>query len=628
MSLTEYAHLLRPELLTTIERKGFTDLTAVQRVVLDPQLAARDLRITSQTGSGKTLAIGLTLRSLPLADAAAPHGVAKPRALVLAPTRELAQQIERELSWLYADSGVTVASATGGASYRTEQRAFARGPGIVVGTPGRLLDHLSRGSIDPSQVGALVLDEADRMLDLGFREDLETIFGRMPAERMTHLASATFPRALRSLADRVQRDPAHVEGSVLGAANADIDHVLHIVDPAERGDAIVNLLLAHPEDQTLIFVRTRADAAELSSMLVRGGFAASGLSGDMEQAARSRALAAFRQGGLRVMVATDVAARGIDVQDVTRVIHAELPRDPDAYTHRSGRTGRAGRKGVSALLVAPAQVVHATRLLRGLGAAHRFLPIPTPEMITQAQDDRVLAQLTAAEEPNPEPDVERYLPLAARLIASGEVERTLARLLALKQTGTAQPRQVRAFNERPEKPRAPFGRADKGRPFPERGERRAFNDRPGRPQQDRPSGRRESANGGRGTGDRPAFNDRSESNGSAREFVQFRVTWGKQRGADARRLLAMICRRGQIQGRDVGAIRVDRHASTVGVDRSVADTFERMASQPDPQEPSVQIRRDVVRSVGAGDEGQVQEAGLSKLPRDVQERPRRKARAN
>ncbi|HTU62682.1 MAG TPA: DEAD/DEAH box helicase, partial [Polyangiales bacterium] len=360
MSLAEFAELLRPELLNALERKGFTSLTAVQQVVLDPELAGRDLRVTSQTGSGKTVAIGLTLRELPLAAAAAQSGVARPVALVVTPTRELAQQVEQELAWLYADAGVRVACTTGGASYRTEQRAFARGPGIVVGTPGRLLDHLRRGAIDPSQVGALVLDEADRMLELGFREDLLAIIELMPETRLTHLVSATFPRALSSLADRIQRDPAHVEGTILGEANTDIDHVIHIVDPAERGAAIMNLLLAHPDDQTLVFVRMRSDASELAALLSRAGFAASGLSGDMEQAARNRALRGFREGELRVLVATDVAARGIDVQGVTRVLHAEPPTDPDAYTHRSGRTGRAGRKGVSALLLAPSRIVHAT----------------------------------------------------------------------------------------------------------------------------------------------------------------------------------------------------------------------------------------------------------------------------
>jgi len=559
MSLSDYAHLLSPELMSALEGKGYTELTAVQKGVLEPSLAGSDLRISSQTGSGKTVAIGLTLRALPLADSAAERGIARPRALVVAPTRELAQQVERELSWLYAGHGARVASATGGASYRIEQRAFSRGPGIVVGTPGRLLDHLTRGAIDPSQVAAVVLDEADRMLELGFREDLEAIFERMPDERLTHLVSATFPRSLCSLADRVQRDPQTVEGTQLGAANADIDHVIHLVDPGERYAAIVNLLLASPDDQTLIFVRTRADAGELAAQLLRDGFAASGLSGEMEQAARNRALSAFRHGTLRVLVATDVAARGIDVQSVTRVLHAELPRDPDAYTHRSGRTGRAGRKGVSALLIPPAAVVHATRLLRGMGVPHRFEPIPTPEQITRAQDDRLYQQLTAAEVPEPaneaeEPAseaaaesasdraVERYGALAERLCASGAVERTVARLLAQCQRG-AEPRRVRVLTERVERPR-------------ERG-----------------------AQG------------RVRSNAD-REFVPFRVSWGRQRGADARRLLALVCRRAGIRGTDVGAIRIDQHSATVGVDSAVADAFERAVSRPDPREPHIRFERE------------------------------------
>ncbi|HET8937088.1 MAG TPA: DEAD/DEAH box helicase [Polyangiales bacterium] len=563
MSLAEFADSIRPEILGALERKGFTTLTAVQRVVLDPELAGRDLRMTSQTGSGKTVAIGLTLRELPLSEAAAQSGIARPVALVITPTRELAQQVEQELTWLYADAGVRVACTTGGSSYRTESRAFARGPGIVVGTPGRLLDHLRRGAIDSSQVEALVLDEADRMLELGFREDLEAIFECMPERRVTHLVSATFPRALSTLADSVQRDPVRVEGTLLGAANADIDHVIHIVDPHERGAAITNLLLAHPDDQTLVFVRTRADASELASVLSRAGFAASGLSGDMEQAARNRALSQFREGQLRVLVATDVAARGIDVSSVTRVLHAEPPSDPDAYTHRSGRTGRAGRKGVSALLLAPSRVVQATRLLRGLGVEHRFEQVPTPEQIMRAQDERLFQQLTATpaavevevddsadssgapRAETPEPD-ERYLALARRLVEHGSVERCLALLLE-RTYQSAQPRKIRAFPQSMHRDR------------------------------DRPRGQRD---------------ERTRADAGPREFVMFRVSWGKQDGADARRVLAMICRRGGIRGSDVGPIRIEQHYTNVGVDSEVAAAFERAASRNDAREPNVHIRRD------------------------------------
>jgi ATP-dependent RNA helicase DeaD len=554
MALAEHADLLGPELLSAIERKGYTDLTQVQRVVLDPKLDGQDLRITSQTGSGKTLAIGLSLRGWLGDDTSAVSGVARPRALLVAPTRELALQVERELAWLYANSGARVASATGGASYRAEQRALAQGPFVVVGTPGRLLDHLKRGSIDPKQVCAVVLDEADRMLELGFREDLEAIFEYVPKERTTHLVSATFPRALRSMADSVQRQPRHVEGSVLGVANTDIDHVIHIVESHARLDAIVNLLLANPEDQTLVFVRTRADVARLTSELVAAGLSANGLSGEMDQAARNRALAGFRKGTLRAMIATDVAARGIDVQSVSRVIHAELPRDPDAYTHRSGRTGRAGRKGTSALLVPPAGVVIATRLLRGLGITHRFEPIPTPEQIHSAHDERVFEALTVVDE-TAEPAIEnpRMLALAQRLTATGSVEQILMRLLA-DRMASVQPRVVQNFSERVPRERGGQPRAA------QRTDRR-------------PNG----------------------PSGEKRVFMPFRVSWGGQRGADARRLLAMLCRRGDIRGTDVGAIRVEPTFSIVGVASDVADAFERAASQPDPREPAIQIRRYVER---------------------------------
>ena len=345
---------LRQAFASALEKKGFSSLTSVQQAVLDPALEGRDLRITSQTGSGKTVALGLVVADIVTSMAThAKGGVAKPRVIVVAPTRELAKQVEEELAWLYAAVGVTVTSVTGGASIRDERRALAAGPAVVVGTPGRLLDHLERGSIDASGVGAIVLDEADRMLDLGFREDLLAILDHAPRGRRTHLVSATFPREVCALADRVQNDPAHVEGTKLGTANTDIEHVIHLVDSRQRLDAIINLLLATPEAQTLVFARTRADVAHLTRELEHAGFSVSSLSGEMEQPARNRALLAFKRGSLHALVATDVAARGIDVQDIARVIHAEPPGDADAYTHRSGRTGRAGRKGTSPILVTP-----------------------------------------------------------------------------------------------------------------------------------------------------------------------------------------------------------------------------------------------------------------------------------
>jgi len=544
---------LRPAFAAALEKKGFKDLTSVQRAVLDPALEGRDLRITSQTGSGKTVAIGLVVADLVKAEKHAKSDVARPHVMVIAPTRELAKQVEEELAWLYAAIGASVTSVTGGASIRDERRALSAGPDVIVGTPGRLLDHLTRGSIDASHVGAIVLDEADRMLDLGFREDLLAILERAPEERRTHLVSATFPRDVRALADRVQRDPAHVEGTKLGTANTDIEHVVHIVDSRQRLDAIINLLLATPEAQTLVFARTRADVAHITRELDHAGFSVSSLSGEMEQPARNRALAAFKRGSLHALIATDVAARGIDVQDIGRVIHAEAPSDADAYTHRSGRTGRAGRKGTSSVLVTPGSLGRASFLLKRAGVRYRIEPIPTAEMIRTTADERLFEELTKDEEY----DDERAWALAKRISKTEKPTRALARLLArVRDSGPAQPREVRPIAPPPDRDR------DRDR--------------------DRGQGRGEH---------RERHERRTEAPTS---WVAFRVSWGQEHGADARRLLPMLCRRGNVRGDDIGAIRVARTYATVNVAADVADSFERACREPDPRNPRVAIRRDSV----------------------------------
>ncbi|MCU0670361.1 MAG: DEAD/DEAH box helicase [Myxococcota bacterium] len=551
----DFREALGPALAGALERKGYTSLTPVQLAVLDPALAGRDLRITSQTGSGKTLAIGFTLRDLVAAPHASHKGVAKPRALVVAPTRELAHQVEAELGWLFEKLPGRVASVTGGSSYRDESRALARGPAVIVGTPGRLLDQLNRGAIDLSACGAVVLDEADRMLDLGFREDLEAILALLPDPHTTHLVSATFPRDVRALADRVQKKAAHVEGTRLGRANVDIDHVVHVVHPTEKVDATVNLLLANPGAQTLIFARTRSDVADIAQELSEAGFAVGALSGDMDQRARNRALAAFKNGELVVLVATDVAARGIDVQDIARVIHVDVPDNADSYTHRSGRTGRAGRKGTSSMLVAPPGVANAVRLLGRANVEYRFEPIPSAEAIRSAADERTFTTLTQADAEDAKPLDARARSLAERLVAHGDVERTLARLLvATRGAGVAEARDVRALTPRPMSGR-----------------------------DDRPRARRDDRGGDRGAA-----------------WVPFHVSWGERHGADPRRLLALVCRRGGIQGRDVGAIRVESGFSIVDVASGVANEFERSTAKPDPRDPRVVIRRDVARGPGPG----------------------------
>jgi ATP-dependent RNA helicase DeaD len=587
---------LGPEILSALARKGYATLTPVQNAVLAPAADGRDLRITSQTGSGKTLAIGFVLRALATTPEPRSDGkvVARPRALIITPTRELGRQVEEELGWLYAPLGARVVAVTGGTSYRDEHRALSARPSILVGTPGRLIDHLEHGSLDPTAITAVVLDEADRMLDMGFSEALETILAKIPDGRRTHLVSATFPPEVRRLADRVQTTPLHVEGTRLGAANADIQHVLVLVDHGQRLDALVNILLAHEGSRTLVFSRTRAGVSEIADALGDAGFAVASISGEMAQNERTRALAAFKRGSLRILVATDVAARGIDVSDVGLVLHMEPPTDPDSYTHRSGRTGRAGKKGTSAVLVAPRELSRAHRVLARANVRFRIEPLPTAASIRLRQDDHLIELLTdETSETELDP---RTASLAARLAAAPNVERTIARLLVESGiTRGPEPRDVRLIappsdERRSRDDRGPRARRDMDAAGPRRPPPR------GRPEGSTEFQPREDAvraersdTPNRFDAPRPAA-PRSDSGQQSEGFALFQVSWGERQGADARRLLAMVCRRGEIESRDVGAIRIGPASSSVEVRVEMAERFAAAAMRPDPRDPRVRVR--------------------------------------
>lgn len=384
------------------------------------------------------------------------------------------------------------------------------------------------------------------MLDLGFREDLEAILAKLPAERRSHLVSATFPREVVALADRFQKDAVHVHGTRLGEAHADIEHVVHLVEPGQRVDALVNLLLWDEEAKSLVFARTRADVTRIAGELAEAGFVVRTLSGEMEQPERDRALLAFRQGGVQALVATDVAARGIDVRDIARVIQIEPPNDVETYTHRSGRTGRAGKQGTSVLFVSPS---HYPVIARGLARAkitHRVEPIPRPEAIQRAREEKLVAWL--GREGDGETVDPHAVSIAKRLLTSAAPELAVARLvLKAGLHGPTRARAVRAI------------------PPPREEQRREQRE----PRELRPEHARR----------------------GAADWVAFRVTWGARHGADARRVLALACRRGNIRGTDVGAIRIDATYSSIEVARAVADAFEREAGKPDPRDPRVRITR-------------------------------------
>ncbi len=624
--------LLGPELASAFAKKGYASLTPVQRAVLAPENEGRDLRISSQTGSGKTLALGLALRHAVTGELAN-TSVARPLALVIVPTRELAKQVNDELGWLYAPRKLRIASVTGGTSYRDEHRMLSSRPAVVVGTPGRLLDHLNRGGIEASDVQAVVLDEADRMLDLGFRDELEAILEKAPEGHRTHLVSATFARDVAALADRVQTDPKRIEGTPLGTANRDIDHIVYLVNPSERVDALINVLLHHPEEQTLVFARTRADVSEIARELQQAGFASGSISGEMDQNARHRALSAFKRGDIRALIATDVAARGIDVQDIARVIQVDPPTDPDTYTHRSGRTGRAGRKGVSAVLVAPAGLRRASALLQRARVQFRVEPIPTSAAIREAQDARWLAELMQGDQREVS---ERVRKQVERIVEAGLTERALAQLIISVRRATGEPREVTPLL--PElkggKPQRPLRFDDRGPSrFDDRGPSR-FNDRAPRfddrgprfdergPRQDDRGPSRFDDRRPRFDSERPRFDSEApqapRGGGDGGQWVPFRVSWGESHGADARRLVAMLCRRGNIRGSDIGAIRVARTSSTVEVAAAVARGFEDSAREPDPRDPRVMI---TPLSAG-GRDSEPEAEGDADAPRPAAQRPR------
>jgi ATP-dependent RNA helicase DeaD len=468
-------------LRANLERKGFTSLTTIQQAVVDAEAAGRNLRLSSQTGSGKTVALGIAIF-----PALEDPNVDVVRALVIAPTRELAQQVEAELQSLYEGCrGARSVVCTGGSDIRAEQRRLKAKPTLVVGTPGRLLDHVRSGALNLNNVVEVVLDEADQMLDMGFKDELDALLAQLPEQRRSHLVSATFPDMVQRLADAFQKDPLQLQGSVPGQANADIEHVAHLVFERDRYAALVNILLANLGRRTLVFVQKRVDAAQVAEMLSEDGFTAMPLSGDLPQAQRNRTLAAFKTGTVEILVATDVAARGIHVDDVAIVVHGDVPRESEIYTHRSGRTGRAGQKGQSLLLVVPSARRRTESMLHQAQVKFQWAPLPSPQKIRRAQTKKarralhdLLSQVeggvpmvgadSAPEGANSEersslipPPVgaeaalEFDLEYAARLVEHHDPKQVIAVLLALSETRL--PTQPRAIIEPPlhaEKPPA------------------------------------------------------------------------------------------------------------------------------------------------------------------------------
>jgi ATP-independent RNA helicase DbpA len=364
---------LAPSWLENLTQLGYVEMTPIQELALPAMLEGRDVLGQAATGTGKTAAFGLALlsRITPRGD--------RPGAIVLCPTRELAAQVADELRRLARPLPHTrVLTLSGGSSVQRERASLDHGVDIIVGTPGRVLDHLTRERLDLSGIRTLVLDEADRMLEMGFVETVSAIARGIPSEHQTLLFSATFPDAVRALSTTYQRDALHVSVPAEDVT-ARITQVLYDVDRAGRVPALIRILGHHRPESAIVFCNHRETCDEVAAALARSGFAAVALHGGMEQHDRNTVLLLLKNGSLRVVVATDVAARGLDIDDLGAIVNFDLPREPDVFVHRIGRTARAGRSGVAISMAHPSDGRILDDLRQGPLAGVGMSPIPTAE---------------------------------------------------------------------------------------------------------------------------------------------------------------------------------------------------------------------------------------------------------
>ena len=502
-------------LADALAKQGYTDLTPVQEAVTNPDLEGQDLLVSAQTGSGKTVGFGLAIGPTILAEDGTFGPAGRPHALIIAPTRELALQVKRELQWLYASAGATLASCVGGMDFRDEKRSLERGAHIVVATPGRLRDHIMRNTIDLSEIKAVVLDEADEMLDLGFREDLEFILGEAPATRRTLMFSATVPPMIATLAKSYQRDAVRIATASKEKQHSDIEYRALSVANHDADAAIVNVLRYYDAPNAIVFANTRAMVTRLTTRLSNRGFSVVALSGELSQAERSNALQAMRDGRAKVCVATDVAARGIDLPNLELVIHAELPTNAETLLHRSGRTGRAGRKGISAMIVPAKMKRRGENLLKWGKLNATWATPPSAEDVTAKDEERLLTDPVWSEDFTDDEQT-----FAARLLAEHAPEKIAAAYLRLYAGKQSAPEFISDYKDGPAaKERAPR-------------EVKSFG----------PS-------------------------------KWFSVDIGREGKAEARWLLPMICKAGGITKNEIGAIRIQPNETFIEISEPAVAGF-------------------------------------------------------
>lgn len=411
---------LKDELLRMIAAKGYDTPTPIQVKAIPLALTGRDLMGKAQTGSGKTAAFGL-----PVLNQIIPRqGL---QALILCPTRELALQVADEISALGKLLPVFCLPVYGGQSIELQFRSLRRNPEIVVATPGRLLDHLTRKTIDLSLIKFVVLDEADEMLDMGFIPDVENILSQCPAERNTYLFSATLFSEIKNLGSKFMKDPLVVEVDTPELTVPSVEQYYYRTNPRQKVETICRLIDVSQPRVSLIFCRTKKGAHTLASTLNRRGYPAQALHGDMSQRERDYVMENFRSGQVQILVATDLAARGLDIDIITHVFNFDIPDDPDVYVHRIGRTARAGREGIAITLVEGRQIRQLKQIEQHTGKLIQAQKLPSLQDALQKRDDDLIAQVLASVSG----EMSNYSILTARLLEEAPAEKIIGALLKL-----------------------------------------------------------------------------------------------------------------------------------------------------------------------------------------------------
>jgi len=528
---------LNASILQALTDLGYEKPSPIQAECIPHLLGGRDVLGMAQTGSGKTAAF-----SLPLLHNLDPE-LKAPQILVLAPTRELAVQVAEAMTDFSKHMhGVNVVALYGGQRYDVQLRALRQGPQIVVGTPGRLLDHLKRGTLNLSNLKGLVLDEADEMLRMGFIEDVETIMAEIPAEHQTALFSATMPEAIRRITRRFMKEPQEVRIQSSVTTRPDISQSYWSVYGMRKNEALVRFLEAEDFDAAIIFVRTKNATLEVAEALERSGYNSAALNGDMNQALREQTLERLKDGRLDILIATDVAARGLDVERISLVVNYDIPMDSESYVHRIGRTGRAGRAGRALLFVENRE----RRLLRNIERTMKLtipeVELPNAELLGKRRLEKFAAKVQQQLESS---DLDLYRGLLSKIqpVADEELDiETLAAALLKMAQGE---RPLILPPEAPMRPKREF--RDRDERFERRGDRNDRNDRG--PRADRPE---------RGAEDRPRRERRD-----AGEMELYRIEVGRDDGVEVRHIVGAIANEGDISSRYIGNIKLFGTHSTI-----------------------------------------------------------------